>query len=91
MRKFDTMLFHGTRQENIDSILKYGLRPTYLGNSIICMSPQLEIARNFGDVILKVDTSGYKISCFDDCEEWERFVWTDSPIPPERIRLVNDR
>jgi hypothetical protein len=27
---------------------------------------------------------------FEDCEEWERFVWTETPIPPERIRIYQE-
>lgn len=87
-RKFDKILYHGTNKENIPSILKEGLRPTYLGNCIICMSPNSEIAGNFGNTVLEVDVTGYKISCFEDCEGWERFVWCDKPIPPERIKVV---
>lgn len=90
MRKFDTILFHGTRQENVDSIFKDGLKPTYMGNSIICMSPTYKGASNFGTVVLEVNVNGYDISCFEDCEKWERFVWTDRPILPERIRVVSN-
>ena len=87
MKKHDTILYHGTTPENAPLILLEGLKPTYM-KSIVCMSPKPEIARNFGEVVLRVNTSGYEISCFDDCEEWERFVWTDKPIPPERITLA---
>lgn len=88
MRKFDTVLYHGTKMENLDSILRDGLKPTYLGNSIICMSPRPDIAKNFGECVLMVNTEGYDISCFDDCEDWERFIWTYSPIPPDRIKVI---
>ena len=87
MRKFEKVLYHATAKENLQRIMTEGLKPTYLGNSIICMSPTPEAARNFGEVVLGVDTTGYAISCFEDCEEWERFVWTDKPIPPKRITL----
>ncbi len=86
MRKYDKVLYHGTAPENVTSIMQDGLEPKYLGGSIVCMSPKAEIAGNFGEVVLAVDVRGYKISCFDDCEEWERFVWTTKAIPPSRIR-----
>ena len=85
-RCFEKVLYHGTTSVNVKSILKEGLRPTYLGNSIVCMSPTPEIAKNFGEVVLEVNTDGYDISCFEDCEEWERFVWTKEPIPPSKIK-----
>ncbi|KKM70532.1 hypothetical protein LCGC14_1439710 [marine sediment metagenome] len=88
MKKSEEVLYHATTPENAKSIMTEGLKPTYMGNSIICMSPTPEAAMNFGDVVLRVDTSGYKISCFDDCVEWERFVWRDAPIPPDRITIV---
>ncbi len=84
MRKFDKILYHGTTPRNAEQIMVEGLKPTYL-ESIVCMSPKPEIAGNFGEVVLEVNTEGYTISCFDDCEDWERFVWTEEPIPPDRI------
>ncbi len=90
MRMFDKVLYHGTSRGNVRSIMQEGLRPTYLGNSIICMSPKPDIAKNFGEVVLEINTEGYKISCFDDCEDWERFVWIDMPIPPNRIKEIKE-
>ena len=88
MRCFDKILYHSTAHQNVPSILIEGLKPTYLGNSIICMSPKPEIAENFGEVVLEVNTGGYDISCFDDCAEWERFVWTENSIPPSKIKVI---
>ncbi len=90
MRKFDRVLYHGTKPENLACIMIEGLKPTYLGDSIICMSPKADIAKNFGELVLEVDVEGYDISCFDDCEEWERFVWTNKSIPPDRIRVLKE-
>ena len=86
--KFDKVLYHGTDPCNLSSILQDGLKPGYLSNSIVCMSPDPEIAKKFGSCILKVNVEGYDISCFEDCEDWERFVWTKEPIPPNRIKLL---
>lgn len=86
MRCFDKVLYHGTSPDNVKGIMENGLEPRYLGNSIICMSPKPEIAKNFGAVVLEVSVDGYEMSCFDDCVEWERFVWTMTPIPLDRIK-----
>ena len=89
-RMFDSVLYHGTKPEKIEDIMREGLKPTYLGNSIICMSPKPEIAKNFGGMVLEVNVEGYDISCFEDCEAWERFVWTKGKaIPPNRIKLMS--
>lgn len=88
MRCYEKKLYHGTSPQNIEGIFEDGLKPTYLGNSIVCMSPKPEIAKNFGEVILEVNVKSYDISCFDDCEEWERFVWTDKPIRPDKLRVI---
>ena len=87
-RCYETILYHATSQDNIASIMREGLRPTYLGNSIICMSPTLKAAKNFGEVVIKVDVTGYKLSAFEDCLEWERFCWTKKPISPEKLSLI---
>ena len=87
MRCFEDTLYHATARENVASILTGGLKPTYLG-SIVCASPTPEAAANFGEVVLRLDVTGYVLSCFDDCEDWERFIWTNAPIPPERLRVI---
>ncbi len=88
MKCFEHTLYHGTKRKHLKRILSEGLKPTYLGNSIICMSPSIEEARHWGQAVLGVDVQGYEISCFDDCAEWERFVWTKEPISPDRLRRV---
>lgn len=89
MRTFEKILYHGTSPSNIQSIKRYGLRPTYLGKQIICMAPTREIAQNFGDLVLEVNVEGYDITCFEDCIEWERFVWTRKNIPVSKIKFIS--
>lgn len=88
MRCYEKILYHGTLASNVESILSEGLRPSGFG--IVYMSPSPEIAKNFGECVLEVNVLGYKLSCFEDCVEWERFCWTDKPIPSDKIKVIDE-
>ncbi len=85
MRFFEKTLYHGTAKENVVAIFEDGLKPNGFG--IVYMSPGPELARNFGECVLRVNVTGYDLSAFEDCAEWERFCWTKEPIPPDRIEI----
>jgi len=80
-------LYHSTSRKNWESIKEEGLKPNGLG--IIYLSPTLKKAVLWnGQVTLEVETGDLKLTAFDDCKEWEVLCWTQSPIPPERLKEV---
>jgi len=84
-------LYHYTRNKNLKSIFIEGLKPNKLGVVYLC--PTLEeaekvIASTEYENIIEVDVSGYKLTAFDDCREWEILCWANTPIPPDRLMLI---
>ncbi len=77
------ILFHATSRDNLPSILETGLRPSRLG--IVYLSPNPELAANFGDAVLEVAVpEELSLTAFDDCEEWEVLCW--GHIPAECVK-----
>ena len=72
-------LYHWTKKENIESILKEGLRPSGFG--IVYLTPKPETY--VGEVCLEVETGNLKLTAFEDCKEWEVLGW--GAIPPKDI------
>ena len=79
------ILYHATDHSFIDSILRYGLRPSGIG--IVYLSPKP--LTSFGNTILKVETQDLRLTAFDDCTEWEVLCW--GHIPPEDIQIFRCR
>ena len=84
----DMKLYHGTQDWRLINIMKEGLKPNRIG--IVYLSPTIKEARCWGDgTVLEVDTAGYHLTAFDDCKEWEVLCWTQSPIPPDKIKELS--
>ena len=77
------ILFHQTKLENIESILKTGLIPNKIG--IVYLSPCNNL--NFGDVTLEVETGDNKLTAFNDCKEWEVLCW--GKIKSQNIKVLS--
>lgn len=78
-------LYHQTKSENIESILKTGLIPNGLG--IIYLSPRDDL--NFGDITLEVETGDNKLTAFANCKEWEVLCW--GRIEPSNIKILTNK
>lgn len=78
------ILYHQTKAENIESILKIGLMPNKIG--IVYLSPRNNL--NFGDTTLEVETGDNKLTAFDDCKDWEVLCW--GKIEPFNIRVLDE-
>jgi len=82
-------LYHWTRKENLESILREGLRPSGLG--IVYLTPRPECwktrkqGQEQGEVCLEVETGDLRLSAFEDCKEWEVLCW--GHILPENIMV----
>ena len=75
------ILYHQTKVENIEPILKMGLIPNGIG--IVYLSPLKNVG--FGEATLEVETGDNRLTAFDDCKEWEVLCW--GKIEPSRIRI----
>jgi RNA:NAD 2'-phosphotransferase (TPT1/KptA family) len=80
------ILYHYTKKENLESILLNGLRPSELG--IVYLTPSPEKLKGFGDILLEVETGDLKLTCFEDCEDWEVLCW--GSIGPEQIKFFSN-
>ena len=79
-------LFHTTKAENVDSILKTGLRTSGLG--IVYLSEKPETWwQSAGMVTLAVNMDGitHRLTTFNDPKLDEILCWGD--IPPEAISV----
>jgi hypothetical protein len=54
---------------------------------IVYLTPDPEKLKGSGDVLLEVETEGLKLTCFEDCADWEVLCW--GRIPSDRIRIKN--
>ena len=81
----DMELYHWTKEDNLPSIFKEGLKPNSFG--IVYLTPSPEKWRPDGEVCLAVETGDLKLTAFEDCSDWEVLCWTDKPIPPSQLRL----
>ncbi len=75
-------LYHWTKKENIDSILREGLKPSGMG--IVYLAPEKSV--RFGDTLLEVETGDLRLTAFDDCNKWEVLCW--GRIPPGAIKTL---
>ncbi len=74
-------LFHQTKSENIESIMKDGLIPNGMG--VVYLSPCNNLG--FGDMLLEVETGNNRLTAFDDCKKWEVLCW--GSIKPQDIKI----
>ena len=79
-------LYHYTQKKNLKSILKDGLKPSNIG--IVYLTPSPEKLRGFGDTLLEVETGDLKLTCFEDCVDWEVLCW--GAIPSSNIKLMEE-
>jgi len=83
-------LYHGTNQEAWQHIQVKGLQsriPKAEGGwGLIYLSPTIELATHWGDVILEVETGDLQLSSFDDCEDWEILCWGE--ISPKQVTRI---
>lgn len=75
-------LYHSTNHFNILSIFRDGLLPNEIGIVYLSPGPQ----RDYGDVILEVETGANRLTAFDDCREWEVLCW--GRIPPRGVKEI---
>lgn len=76
-------LYHWTKAENLESILREGLRPSGLG--IVYLTPKPE--NWHGEVCLEVETGDLRTTAFEDARSWEVLCW--GHIPPENIKVYS--
>ena len=74
-------LYHSTNEKNIISIKKKGLLPNIIG--IVYLSPYPQ--KDYGEIVLEVETGNNKLTAFEDCREWEVLCW--DRISPENIKI----
>jgi hypothetical protein len=79
-------LYHWTYKNKIKSILKNGLNTSELGIVYLTPSPD---KWSKGTVCLEVETGNLKLTCFDDCKEWEVLCWGN--IPPENLKIIKPK
>jgi RNA:NAD 2'-phosphotransferase (TPT1/KptA family) len=79
------ILYHYTKKESLKSILRDGLKPNRMG--IVYLTPDPEKFKNFGDILLEVETGCLELTCFEDCKNWEVLCW--GLIPPKNIKIGN--
>jgi len=77
-------LYHYTDESNIASILSGGLRPNKMG--VVYLTPCINKLKGFGNALLEVETGDIKLTCFEDCEDWEVLCW--GQIATEHIRVI---
>jgi len=87
------ILYHGTTPEAWARIQDEGLRPripkSQGGWGLIYLSPKSEIAQNFGEVVLEVETDDLKLTAFEDCKDWEVLCWLEGDaIEAEKVRVL---
>lgn len=90
-------LYHTTTAENVQSILNSGLKfSPFIGlngeknpGQWLYLSPKPFQWPNLGDIVFEVETGSARLTCFEDCEEWEVLCWEE--IPPEQIRLLKEK
>ena len=87
-------LYHGTKRENLKSILKDGLKRfgrvdgEWKGDSTyIYATPDIEIAKKFGDVVLQIEGKGLDLRVWDD-EIDSQQIMVMGDIPPSRIKVL---
>jgi RNA:NAD 2'-phosphotransferase (TPT1/KptA family) len=80
------ILYHWTTEDRMDSILKNGLNPNSLGIVYLTPSPD---KWNQGDVCLEVETENLKLTCFEDCKDWEVLCW--GKIEPKNIKILKNK
>ncbi len=55
--------------------------PNIIG--IVYLSPYLQ--KDYGEIVLEVETGNNKLTAFEDCREWEVLCW--GKILPENIKI----
>ena len=87
-------LYHGTSNRNLKSIMKYGLmrkkrnhQTNRMGDSVyIYTSPKIEIARQYGDLVIEIDGQGLDLRTWETDKENQIMICGDVPL--EKIKLL---
>lgn len=92
-------VYHSTKKESVNSILKNGLEPRSSTNHNLpaVEHPELIFASTgkdinvWNDVILQIDTKGLPNKWWEDLnfEDGSGYIFTNEPIPPSHIRKTN--
>jgi len=82
------ILWHWTDKNNLESILREGLKPNKIG--IVYLTPKPQHIRqwwNNSAILLEIETAEIRLTVFDECQEWEVLCW--GHISPSNIKLVS--
>jgi len=94
--------YHGTRAESVENILAVGILPTpllppYIMEGHVYLTPDINVAKRFGEVVFKVDLSKLDASLLGEyremlCDilETDPFINYKGAVPPEALTLLTD-
>lgn len=87
------MLYHVTRPENVESILKEGLLRNHDGHksAFVFLSEDPDSWMDKGLVLLGVDVDGLNVRMTNPCIENTDEICAWGDIPPSRIKVIKEK
>jgi RNA:NAD 2'-phosphotransferase (TPT1/KptA family) len=76
------ILYHGTKRNNVNSIMKHGLLRSHNGGDSVYIytSPKFEIAKNYGEAIIEINGRGLDLRVWETDKENQIMVCGDVPV-----------